>query len=240
MSIARNLSAAAIAGVASIAVITAPALATGSHKVTICHLPPGNPGNAHTITVAYSALPAHFKHGDRLGACNPAPTPTPTPTPSPSPEPSTVPTTEPTTQPTSEPTTEPTSEPTVEPSSEPTTEPTPEPTVDPTTEPTEEPTSEPTAAPTTTPTVEPTSPLEPTIPITDTPLTPDTEIGTPAQLERRTVAREVEQEQASTQHLANTGGTERGYAVGTIALVASGLVLVAGNRWARRDEDGNL
>jgi len=40
-------------------------------KVTVCH-------NGHTITIDQSALPAHLRQGDTLGAC---PTPTPTPTP---------------------------------------------------------------------------------------------------------------------------------------------------------------
>ena len=35
-------------------------------KVTICHVPPGNPENAHEITVGASAVPAHFAHGDRF------------------------------------------------------------------------------------------------------------------------------------------------------------------------------
>lgn len=39
-------------------------------RLTICHRPPGNPGNAHTITVGASAWPAHQAHGDTLGACN--------------------------------------------------------------------------------------------------------------------------------------------------------------------------
>lgn len=38
-------------------------------KVTVCHIPPGNPANAHTIRVGQPAVRAHLKHGDRLGAC---------------------------------------------------------------------------------------------------------------------------------------------------------------------------
>jgi hypothetical protein len=38
-------------------------------KVDICHIPPGNPGNAHTISISESALPAHLAHGDTLGPC---------------------------------------------------------------------------------------------------------------------------------------------------------------------------
>lgn len=37
--------------------------------VTICHIPPGNPANAHTITVSINALPAHLAHGDYVGDC---------------------------------------------------------------------------------------------------------------------------------------------------------------------------
>lgn len=39
-------------------------------KVTICHVPPGNPGNFHTITVNDNALQAHLGHGDLVGACS--------------------------------------------------------------------------------------------------------------------------------------------------------------------------
>ena len=39
-------------------------------EVTICHIPPGNPGNAHTITIPESALAAHLAHGDTIGACD--------------------------------------------------------------------------------------------------------------------------------------------------------------------------
>jgi hypothetical protein len=56
-------------------------------KVTICHIPPGNPSNAHTITVGAPAVPAHIaNHGDTMGPCpEPSPSPTPTPTPTPTP-----------------------------------------------------------------------------------------------------------------------------------------------------------
>jgi hypothetical protein len=38
-------------------------------NITICHLPPGNPSNPQTITVAQSAVAAHQRHGDTLGPC---------------------------------------------------------------------------------------------------------------------------------------------------------------------------
>jgi len=38
-------------------------------KVTICHIPPGNPSNRHTIRVGASAVPAHLDHGDFEGPC---------------------------------------------------------------------------------------------------------------------------------------------------------------------------
>src|SRR5690349_2407172 len=38
-------------------------------KTTVCHIPPGNPGNAHTICVGNDAVPAHLDHGDFLGTC---------------------------------------------------------------------------------------------------------------------------------------------------------------------------
>jgi hypothetical protein len=37
--------------------------------VTVCHVPPGNPANAHTIRVGCSALPDHLAHGDSKGEC---------------------------------------------------------------------------------------------------------------------------------------------------------------------------
>jgi hypothetical protein len=39
-------------------------------KITICHVPPGNPDNAHTITVGGPAWGGHQHHpGDYLGTC---------------------------------------------------------------------------------------------------------------------------------------------------------------------------
>lgn len=39
------------------------------NKTLICHIPPGNPSNAHEICVGRSAVPAHLAHGDFLGEC---------------------------------------------------------------------------------------------------------------------------------------------------------------------------
>ena len=38
-------------------------------KTTVCHIPPGNPANEHTICVGNAAVPAHLAHGDVLGSC---------------------------------------------------------------------------------------------------------------------------------------------------------------------------
>lgn len=226
MNNARSLAAAALVGAALTAAVAAPALATGGHtttKVTICHVP--KHGDPSTETVSVAALLGHKHHpADYLGPCKPKPTPTLTPTPEP--------TTEPTTVPTPEPSSEPTTEPTVEPS----TEPTEVPSTEPSSEPTTEPTTAPTTLPSTEPTVEPTAPLEPLIPITDTPLTPDTEIGTAIQLERRLLAVQDSAEPASpasTQHLASTGGAERGYLAGAVVLIAVGGIALAARRWTR-------
>lgn len=47
----------------------------GGKKVQICHVPPGNPDNAHTLEVSENAVDAHLAHGDSLGACGDEPTP---------------------------------------------------------------------------------------------------------------------------------------------------------------------
>ncbi len=41
----------------------------GENRVELCHIPPGDPDNLHTITVGASAVDAHLAHGDYLGAC---------------------------------------------------------------------------------------------------------------------------------------------------------------------------
>ncbi|MCG3165186.1 MAG: hypothetical protein POELPBGB_00948 [Bacteroidia bacterium] len=38
-------------------------------KVLMCHVPPGNPANAHTISISANAVPAHLAHGDVVGSC---------------------------------------------------------------------------------------------------------------------------------------------------------------------------
>ena len=38
-------------------------------KVLVCHIPPGNPKNAHTISISENAVSAHLAHGDTLGEC---------------------------------------------------------------------------------------------------------------------------------------------------------------------------
>jgi hypothetical protein len=59
-------------------------------KVDVCHIPPGNPENAHVINISINALDAHLAHGDVQGSCpggTETPEPTETPTEEPTPEP---------------------------------------------------------------------------------------------------------------------------------------------------------
>ena len=44
--------------------------ASAKGKVCLCHHPPGNPANVHTVCVGESAVKAHLKHGDTLGECS--------------------------------------------------------------------------------------------------------------------------------------------------------------------------
>lgn len=47
---------------------------TNPKKVLICHIPPGNPANAHDICVGEPAVVAHeARHGDSVGACDAPP-----------------------------------------------------------------------------------------------------------------------------------------------------------------------
>lgn len=48
----------------------ASALQAPPGKTVVCHIPPGNPGNEHTIIVGDAAVPAHLAHGDHLGECS--------------------------------------------------------------------------------------------------------------------------------------------------------------------------
>jgi hypothetical protein len=41
----------------------------GKGKVEVCHKPPGNPDNQHTLSVGASAVAAHLAHGDHEGPC---------------------------------------------------------------------------------------------------------------------------------------------------------------------------
>lgn len=49
------------------------ACGNNNQKVLICHIPPGNPANAHTICVSPNAVNAHLNgnnsHNDFLGDC---------------------------------------------------------------------------------------------------------------------------------------------------------------------------
>lgn len=45
-------------------------VSAGEAKVEICHFPPGNPDNFHTILISQSALPAHLSHGDVGDTCD--------------------------------------------------------------------------------------------------------------------------------------------------------------------------
>jgi hypothetical protein len=40
-------------------------------KVTVCHVPPGNPANSHAISISENAVQTHLNHGDFLGECCP-------------------------------------------------------------------------------------------------------------------------------------------------------------------------
>ena len=46
----------------------------GQPNVTCCHIPPGNPDNAHEVTAGAPSVEAHVRnHGDTIGPCQPNP-----------------------------------------------------------------------------------------------------------------------------------------------------------------------
>lgn len=49
-------------------VLSGPTAGAGN-KVQVCHIPPGDPANFHTITISENALTAHLGHGDLPGRC---------------------------------------------------------------------------------------------------------------------------------------------------------------------------
>jgi hypothetical protein len=60
----------------AIVALLVPALGAGAkppegkpEKVSVCHVPPGNPANEHMISISDRALDAHLAHGDYLGVC---------------------------------------------------------------------------------------------------------------------------------------------------------------------------
>lgn len=57
--------AAQAAGLAAL-LLTPSAAAENDCKVDVCHYPPGNPGNAHVISISVSALETHLGHGDSM------------------------------------------------------------------------------------------------------------------------------------------------------------------------------
>lgn len=71
----KILAAGALVFPLSTATLSAQNIACGKKgdKVLICHIPPGNPANAHTICVSPNAVPAHVpghnQHNDFLGDC---------------------------------------------------------------------------------------------------------------------------------------------------------------------------
>src|SRR5262245_1198047 len=58
-------------GAVGIAVsVVSPGAVQAGQKVNVCHIPPGNPANFHTILISESALAAHLAHGDVAGSCD--------------------------------------------------------------------------------------------------------------------------------------------------------------------------
>jgi hypothetical protein len=71
----KKFAAAGLIAVLGVFGIVASTQADSQGKVDVCHIPPGNPDNAHTINVSVNAVPAHLAHGDHLGSCEAPPPP---------------------------------------------------------------------------------------------------------------------------------------------------------------------
>jgi len=61
----------ALISTALLLLVAGASMAGNGPKVTICHVPPGNPGNEQTLSVGSSAVGAHLSNhpGDSIGAC---------------------------------------------------------------------------------------------------------------------------------------------------------------------------
>jgi hypothetical protein len=67
--VARPLRAKEALLVATAFVLLGGPLAHAEKKAIVCHVPPGNPANARTISVGEAAISAHLAHGDAVGEC---------------------------------------------------------------------------------------------------------------------------------------------------------------------------
>jgi len=67
----RNNSLIGVILILSMSIVCIPAIghtAGGPAKVEICHIPPDDPANFHTIKVSETALSAHAAHGDLISS----------------------------------------------------------------------------------------------------------------------------------------------------------------------------
>lgn len=66
-----------VATIITVSVRPVSAIVNPGGKVDICHVPPGNPENAHLISIGQAAVRAHLAHGDffpEKGDCSRQPT----------------------------------------------------------------------------------------------------------------------------------------------------------------------
>ncbi|MES2589619.1 MAG: hypothetical protein V4622_11620 [Bacteroidota bacterium] len=57
-----------VKGVIGVGLLTFVLLSAQSEdkKVTLCHIPPGNPSNNHLISISANAVDEHLHHGDKM------------------------------------------------------------------------------------------------------------------------------------------------------------------------------